>query len=438
MANSKNSPSNDLSELLAGRLSKYVRPGQTLCIALSGGMDSVSLLHATLLAAKILKPASLSAIHVNHGLSPQADRWERFCRLLCDQLGLPLEIRHVRVDLQGEGLEAAARKARYKELEQVDCDWMILGHHRDDQAETVLLNILRGAGVHGAAAMPVIRDRLLRPFLDISQARILEYAEQHKLTWITDESNADIRFSRNFLRHEAIPLLSKLFPQASRSLARAADSFSVAANLLDEIASEDMGSSHALEVSRLAALSPSRAANLLAYFLRKKGLQIPGKSMLYELLRQLTTAGHDRQIHFAIGKHEIRRYRDRVCLIKPSLVVAQSTPWAGEVSLPWGQCHIRTRRVLGTGIDSGMLKKTSVRFAPRKGGESLRLKPTGPNRPLKDWLREAGVPPWVRNNLPVMYAGDDVVWVPAIGVAVKYLCKPDIEGVLIEFDGLTW
>jgi tRNA(Ile)-lysidine synthase len=439
MENSKNSPSNDLSELLACSLSQNVKPGQSLCVALSGGMDSVTLLHAMVGATKSLKSTSLSVIHVNHGLSAQAGHWEEFCTHLCEQLGLPLSVRYVQVVAQGNGLEAAARKARYAELEQIDCDWIVLGHHRGDQAETVLLNILRGTGLHGAAAMPLVRGRFLRPFLDVPPSQILEYADRHRLTWITDESNADIRYSRNFIRHEAIPLLSKLFPQASNSLARAADSFSIAASLLDEIASEDMGSGKALEVSRLAALSPQRAANLLAYFLRSYGLQIPGKSMLCELLRQLKTAGHDRQICFVVGKHTIRRYRGCVCITESSAQVAvDQVRWTDEAVLPWGRNHIRTRRTLGSGIDMGMLKNSSVRFSLRNGGELMQLRTSGPSRPLKDWLREAGVPPWIRNNLPVMYAGDDLVWVPAVGIAAKYRCNPDSEGVLIEFDGLTW
>ena len=161
--------------------------------------------------------------------------------------------------------------------------------------------------------------------------------------------------------------------------------------------------------------------------------------MLCELLRQLTTAGHDRQICFVVGRHTIRRYRGCVCITESSSEVAvDQVRWTDEAVLPWGRNHIRTRRTLGSGIDVGMLRNSSVRFSLRNGGELMQLRTSGPSRPLKDWLREAGVPPWIRNNLPVMYAGDDLVWVPAVGIAAKYRCNPDSEGVLIEFDGLTW
>ena len=157
------------------RLSRHVKPGQRLCVSLSGGVDSVVLLHATNAMAEGLQLGGLLATHVHHGLSPSADAWEAFCRHICDQLGIKFETCKVTINPQGEGVEASARKARYAALEACDCDWILLGHHRDDQAETVLLNLLRGAGVHGAAGMAEVRGRLLRPMLNYLLTRKVQH-----------------------------------------------------------------------------------------------------------------------------------------------------------------------------------------------------------------------------------------------------------------------
>lgn len=437
MANSKSKPSTDLSALLSDRLARHIEPGQSLCVALSGGVDSVALLHATTASAKALGLRQPVACHVNHGLSPHAGEWETCCRKLCEQLGIALEVRRVQVTLDGKGLEAAARKARYAALNAVECDWVLLGHHRDDQAETVLLNLLRGAGVHGAAGMAERRGRLLRPLLDVSREQIVEYAKWNGLPWIEDESNIDCHYSRNFLRHEVMPLLERPFPNATISLARAARAFGEAAELLDRMAEEDLGAAKLLNVAQLNALPPLRAANLLTYYLRRQGLQIPGSAMVREMLRQLLTASSDSDIRFTLGNYELRRFRDQVLVDIPPWPVVP-TVWSGEQTMPWGGYQIHASSIVGAGVAAAMLNSGPLYFSARRGGDVLQLRQGGPRRPLKDLLREAGVPPWRRKNLPVLYSGDEVVWVAGIGIAAKYRCKPGAEGFLIEFDGVTW
>ncbi len=437
MANSKSKLSTDLPAFLYDRLARHVEPGQRLCVALSGGVDSVVLLHAVIASVAALQLQQLVAIHVNHGLSPHADEWEAHCRKLCLQLGIFLEVRRVHVTPCGEGLEAAARKVRYAALNDFECDWVLLGHHRDDQAETVLLNLLRGASVHGAAGMAEKRGRLLRPLLDISREEIVAYARQCGLSWVDDESNADSRYSRNFLRHKVMPLLLQPFPDAANSLARAARAFGEAAELLDQMAVDDIGGAKPLKVTQLRALSSSRAANLLAYYLRSQGLQIPSNAMLKEMLRQLLTAASDSEMRFALGNHEVRRFHDQVLVDIPHATVSP-TVWSGDTPIPWGGYRIHSRSIVGEGIAATTLGLGPLHFASRRDGDVLQLRPDGPRRPLKDLLREAGVPPWRRNCLPVLYSGNDVVWVAGIGVAAQYRCKPGAEGFLIEFDGVTW
>ena len=362
MANSKSKPSTDLPALLRDRLARYIEPDQRLCVALSGGVDSVALLHATTASTKTLGIPQLVACHVNHNLSPHAGEWEDFCRKLCEQLGVALEVRRVEVTPDGEGMEAAARRMRYAVLNALECDWILLGHHRDDQAETVLLNLLRGAGVHGAAAMTERRGRLLRPLLDVSREQIVEYANRNGLSWIEDESNADSYYRRNFLRHEVMPLLERPFPNVAIRLARAARAFGEAAELLDRMAEEDLGAAKLLNVSQLNALPPLRAANLLTYYLRRQGLQISGSAMVKELLRQLLTATRDSDIRFALGNYEVRRFRDQVLVDIPPEPVSPVV-WSGEHPMPWGGYQIHARPIVGAGIAAATLNLGPLCFA---------------------------------------------------------------------------
>lgn len=437
MANLKSRPSTDIPALLLERLTRDAVPCRRICVALSGGVDSVVLLDAAKVALETRANVRLAAVHVHHGLSPHADAWESFCRKLCDRLCVPLEVHRVQVIPDGAGLEAAARKARYAALNDAECDWILLGHHRNDQAETLLLNLLRGAGVHGAAGMAEKRGRLLRPLLSVSREEIVDYAVRNRLSWVEDESNADGRYNRNFLRHQVMPLLEVPFPQAADSLARAASAFADAAELLDLMAKDDLGDQSLLAVSQLRSLSVPRSSNLLAYYLRRHGLQIPSKATLKELLRQLLSADRDSGIRFVIGDREVRRFRDRVYVEDRSEHVSSIT-WSGEDVIPWGRYRIHVSSTLGGGLVSSAQNAGPLQFSMRRGGEVLQLRQDGPRRPLKDILREAGIPPWRRKTLPVLYSGEDVVWVAGIGVAAKYRCKPGVEGFLIEFDGVTW
>lgn len=299
MAASRNRLSADLSERVGAFLSARLAPDERLCVALSGGCDSVVLTH---LLSRLGLAGRLSAIHVHHGLSPNADAWADFNTRYCRDLGIPLTIRHVAVELNsGLGLEAAARQARYAAFAESAAECLLLAQHRGDQAETVLFNLLRGTGVTGAAAMPVERSlgaqRLLRPLLDISRNEIEAYAQANGLSWVSDESNADIALTRNYLRHEALIGLSKRFPAAEASLAQAAANFAEAAGLLDELAEQDWVLARAGEAARLAVLrqmSETRLKNLLRYRLRQLGWRVPVASRLDEFARQLRSAAPDR------------------------------------------------------------------------------------------------------------------------------------------------
>lgn len=277
-------------------------------MGLSGGLDSTVLLHAT---SRLVGEArlSLSALHVHHGLSRNADAWAEFCTKVCGSLAIPITILRVEVPARsGEGLEAAARKVRHKALSDQAADWVLLAHHADDQAETLLHNLLRGAGVRGAAAMQGSRQRVLRPLLGLGRAVLVEYARTHHLAWIEDESNADLRYTRNFLRREIIPAIASRFPRVSEQLAAAAAHFGEANSLLDDLASLDLGSSRPefpLPLTLFRHLSDARARNLLRAMLGWHKAQPPDERRMKEFVRQLRAAGRDRHPRLDLPRYSL-------------------------------------------------------------------------------------------------------------------------------------
>lgn len=311
MAASRNKPSTDLPKRVGAFLATRLDPEGRLSVGLSGGCDSVVLLHA--LVALGLRER-LQAIHVHHGLSPNADAWAEFCGDYCRRLGVPFVTRRVMVDASaGSGLEAAARDARYAVFAELAGDTLLLGHHRGDQAETVLFNLLRGAGVTGAAGIPVERHfahrRLLRPLLDLSRGEIEAYARQAGLAWIDDESNGDTAITRNFLRHQTLVGLARRFPGAEAALAQAASHFAEAGGLLDELAELDwqrVAEGDAARLGDLRQLSVPRLKNLLRHRLRSMGWRVPVADRLDEFVRQVLTAAPDRHPELVLPDGKMR------------------------------------------------------------------------------------------------------------------------------------
>lgn len=300
MAASRNRLSPDLLSRVGDFVADRVPAHETVCVALSGGCDSVVLTH---LLSRLNLGGRLVAIHVHHGLSPNADAWAAFCEGYCRKLGVPLHVSHVVVARDdGCGLEAAARQARYAAFAEIHADCLALAQHRGDQAETLLLNLLRGGGVTGAAAMPVERrhgsQRLLRPLLGEPRAVIEAYGREHGLNWVSDESNTDTGLTRNFLRHDVLPVVQRRFPGAEGVLAQAAANFAEAVELLDELAALDWASAvaddGAARLTVLRTMTPVRLKNLLRHRLRQLGWQVPVAARLDEFVRQLLSAGPDR------------------------------------------------------------------------------------------------------------------------------------------------
>jgi tRNA(Ile)-lysidine synthase len=375
-------------------------PSAEIAVGLSGGVDSVVLLHQ-------LKqhPVRLRAIHVHHGLSPNADAWADFCTKLCKRLDVPLTVKKVKVTRKGKGLEAAAREARYQAFVKTPFEAIALAHNLDDQAETVLMNLLRGAGHRGASGMaPQSRWRgktLLRPLLDVSRKSILDYARRHRLDWIEDESNADESLTRNFLRRRVGPLLEKKFPKWRESLARAARHFSQT-----EIGKED----------------------LLRKFLRSKGLQAPSEAKLVEMLKQLTSGGSRTLLEHDGAR--LRTYRNQVFFESEGEATFRPISWKGERKLVLPGGELRFKRVRGRGFDAG---ERPLLVRRRSGGERLQPDARRPRRTLKNLFQEAGVPPWERDRLPLLFCGADLVWVPGLGIDARFKAAAKRAGWLPEW-----
>jgi tRNA(Ile)-lysidine synthase len=319
MANTRKFRSNSqLESAWLAATEGFVKPGHILTVGLSGGLDSVVLLHWL---QRYLSPDlyQLRALHIHHGLSPNADAWAEACGRLCERLSVPLVVDHVEVERgSADGLEAAARRARHAAFSKTGSDWLLLAHHARDQAETLLFNLLRGCGVRGAGAMRPRQGRLLRPWLAVGRDVLEDYAQGEVLTWIDDESNADIRYSRNFLRCRVFPIMRSRFPATDSRLTAATRHFAEAQELLDDLARNDLAGKPArfpIRLSLLNALSEPRARNLLAFLLRESGVLITGEDRLKEALRQFRTAAEDRHPSMTFGEYHIVRRRGQVELL---------------------------------------------------------------------------------------------------------------------------
>jgi len=427
MANTRKrkSPEAELNARLTETLAAAAIGQDTaLCVALSGGVDSVALLHLLATRREHI-PCALTAAHVHHGLSPNADAWRDFCMALCRSLQVPLQVFHVNVErCGGNGIEAAAREARHSVLATVSSDWLALGHHLDDQAETLLFRLLRGAGVQGAAAMAAVepgRPGRLRPLLAARRDTIVAYAQKFGLSWVEDESNADRRYARNWLRHDILPRLENVFPATAGTLARAAAHFREAAELLDELAQADQRDcgGENLDLACVLNLSDRRLRNLLRWKIRQGGCAALSSARLNEILRQVRTAGGP--LHLPVAGSALCVYRNRLWLEKAELANAATRPWHGQASLAWGQGNVRFLERSGEGVRLDCLRNAqSVTLTNRWQGLCMRIAPDRPMRTFKNLCQEAGIPLWMRDRLPVLRIDGAPAWIGLIGLSADF------------------
>ncbi|TCP12430.1 tRNA(Ile)-lysidine synthase [Crenobacter luteus] len=423
MAASRKTPP-DLVECLTQTWPDRVSGHSVLALGLSGGLDSVVLLHLMRRWRDAGGPA-FSALHVHHGLSAYADDWADFCAALCADWDVPFAVARVEVGRAGgESLEAAARQARYRAYAAGSADVIALAHHLDDQAETVLLQLLRGGGPHALAAMPVWRREgglaLWRPLLGVARGQLRAYAEAHRLGWVDDDSNADPRWRRNWLRLVWLPELARSQPDYRQALARAASNMADAAAMLDELAEQDTAAcvrDGRVELAALAALSAPRQRQLLLRWAQAQGLGESSPAALEEFRAQLWSAAPDRNPGWRLSRGQAQRYRGEVWPLPLRMAVAPDAetvcfaPGAELVLPAWCGALSWQRRPGGLPLLEGQ----PLLLCRRRGGERLRQAVGA--KPVKTLLQEAGVPPAWRESWPLIHdAAGRLLALPSVAV----------------------
>ena len=398
---------------------------KTFWVAYSGGCDSHVLLHALVRLRDEIN-AEIKAIHINHGLSPFAKEWEEHCRQVCQQLSVSYTAISVNAKMKNASPEEAARKARYAEwhkLVQKD-EALLLAHHQDDQSETVLLQLFRGAGVKGLAAMPTKQSfsqgYLVRPFLNFSREELTSYALEHGLQWIDDPSNFDTDFDRNFLRHEVVPLLEERWPSLKKTLARTASHMGEANQLLNNQALQDwlqVRDEQQLRIKELAELEYPRQRNLIRYWLSEIcQLSLPDTVHLQRIIDEVLPAAIDAKPEVIWNGGEVRRFQGLLYAQKLHSEPCNKTILAWKnISQPLDLGHqgrvLTADTSIGEGLSHAKLLNANISVRFREGGELCRPKGRGQTHQLKKLFQEWQIPPWLRASVPLVYVNDELAQV---------------------------
>ena len=414
-----------------------------ISVALSGGIDSIVLLHA-LSEIKLKLKIKLSAIHVHHGLSKNADNWLEFCMKECKKLGISITSEKINIKPNlAMGIEGAARKSRYQVLETHKKEILALGHHQNDQAETLLLQLFRGSGLNGLAAMPFFdKERSIwRPLLKINRMEIEYYAKKNNLNFIEDESNNNSQFDRNFLRNEILPLIQSRYPDIINTISRSSENIAEGLNLHKAIAKEDANlyfseNKERLSLSMLKSLERERVVNLIRWWLDVNKQLMPSKKTMSELYNQIKDVRKDALLNVDISDMtSIKAYRDELFLVKKTIKLSPyELIWRGEgvVELP-GNSKLIFKKSLGAGFSLSKIGSKILTIQNRTGGESFKPKNNQPTRTLKYLLQTSNIPPWKRQLMPLVFSENDLVAVPNFGVHYKFQVDSDESGWEIDW-----
>ena len=415
-------------------------------VAYSGGVDSHVLLHRCATLRSEL-PEIAGALHIHHGISASADQWEQHCQRVCEHLDIALTVRHVDLP-EGEGLEDRARRARYEAMQAVlqVGDVVALAQHQDDQAETFLLQALRGGGPRGISAMPAVaplgQGALIRPLLEYSRQSIMKYAHAQQLQWVEDDSNQDQRFDRNYLRHEIMPALQARWPSAAKTLSRTAAHTASLMRIADELLQDELkgftGSrEHTLSVKALQSVPFAKSSLLVRALCQQQGLPMPATAQLEELLQRQLGAESDRQILVTWPGGEFRRYQDDLYVLRPLPELTGKNwqyHWDGMQTLEIPEMHgcLALKPNHGAGIRKSLVTQGLV-VRPRTGGERCQPEDDNHHRELKAIFQNYQVPPWERERLPLIFHDDELLAVADIVVCQQASAAHDEEGYLV-----TW
>jgi tRNA(Ile)-lysidine synthase len=419
-----------------------------LVVALSGGADSAALLEGlAALGAGGFRGLPLRAVHIDHGLQAAAAEFREACRNLCEHLGVPLSL--IRVEVQSEAglsIEAAARDARYAalaaQLQRLEC--LLTAHHRQDQAETLLLQALRGAGVKGMSAMPVCRvlgpGWHVRPLLDVPHRELLQWGGRPENFHAIDPMNEDLRFDRTYLRKAVWPLIETRWPGAEIALARSARHMADAQELLEGAAAADVArlrDGDALSVPGLRALPQANRMNAIRAWLKEAGVEAPSTARLVEALRQVFDADADHQPAIVWGNKALRRYRQRLFLTEadcPRLEGHRSwaTALGSSIALGANLGHLAWSAQIG-GIAADALPPVVI-VRRRDGGETLKPARLAKTQTVQHLCQSQGVLPWMRDALPLVFAGDELIAVADLWLEARWCAAPDAPGLKVAWN----
>ena len=415
-----------------------------ITVGFSGGRDSVALLKALcVLRGKKNSPIEeIQALHVHHALSPNANKWARFCRQTAEELEVPFKVAYVRVKSKGEGVEAAARQARYeaifKAADQFGSHLVMTAHHQDDRLETFLIQWMRGSGVDGLATFPISRPvgsvQLVRPLMCLPRQLLERYLELTGLGWVEDESNADTAYLRNAIRHEVLPVMEAIRPGFKEAAARSVELVAQSAQILREVAREDLvrtqNEDRSLSIDKLLNLSLPRQALVLRAWIESFGLLPPTKAKLQEALKQTRQSSHDTKLAIKVGTNvEVRRHGAKLLMRetagqKKDKTQFETLQWKGpgRYSLPsWGgELVIYEARADEPGVDESYFKDRVLQVRPRQGGEKLKLYKNRPRRHLKDLYQKANIAEFDRPRLPLLWSGEELLFAAGLGMDVRY------------------
>ncbi|OXL14973.1 tRNA lysidine(34) synthetase TilS [Polynucleobacter cosmopolitanus] len=410
-------------------------PPTQLAVAFSGGLDSTVLLHATI---KAHGKKNVHAFHVHHGIQKEADQWQAHCKAVAKKFGCHFDTKNVKLNKQSN-IESQARNLRYEALTQM-CEAhkiqdLLLAHHLDDQAETVLIQLMRGAGLPGLSAMPQVKSNelihLWRPFLNMCRKDLESYAEEHKLTWIEDPSNQDESYRRNAVRKSILPTLEKFQKGAIENLARSAKHLGEAQGLLNQLADIDLGLIETKEglsktnLIRLYKTSQARATNALRRWLSKNGLAYPSEERLTAWWSELTQARLDAKLQWDHDQRVIRLWRGHLSITQDLNAQAKSKGKEKEKVTNEGEWTFK--KVPANSKKPGIAKdrfekakqKGLINTMAREGGEKFKVDSKRPRKSLKNLYQEAAIPPWQR-DVPLLYIGEELVAVAGIGISADW------------------
>ncbi|ETO93623.1 tRNA lysidine(34) synthetase TilS [Legionella oakridgensis] len=413
-----------------------------LFVGFSGGLDSTVLLHHLTLQAGLRE--KLHAIHIHHGLSIHADAWQAHCQRWCDARSIPLTTRQVKLG-NFSNIEEKARIARYQQFSSLlsENDCLLLGHHADDQAETMLLQLLRGAGIDGLAAMAeedrLAKGWLARPFLAFTRQTLEDYARAYELDWIEDESNQNPHFARNYLRHTVMPLLRAKWPSVATTLMRSASHCQQAKMNLETLAVMDCQclteQNDTLPLSFLASLDRARVGNVLRVWLKKNQVRLPPTTILRRLIDELIFASQDANPHVQWDDVEVRRYQRALYLLKHQKATQSrgKQRWAffpQPLSLD-GMGYLYAEPVAkGLKVPAG----SAIEVGFREGGETLFWH--GQTKQLKKLMQQWRIPPWQRDSIPLIYINGCLAAVADYAISDYFLGSDTAYQIQLRTDSI--